>query len=168
MHSLRYLAGFALLCGLSLAQAELRPLAENELQGVTGQDGLSLNASLNFAGNPSQTRCPGGCGMRIAIQPGQSAGFIVLDNIRGTFSFDGLTLDIVKIDSGYGGEGAAFNAPAMRLGLTEAHFSIAQFTLAGPNRARGDQPGLVQTDLLTYQTNGAVRLHGNLYLFASP
>src|SRR3990167_9357209 len=74
-----------------------------ELQGISGQAGLSISASLNFAANPAQTRCPGGCGTRVAIQPANSSGFIVLDNIQGAFSFEGLSFDIVTIDSGYDG-----------------------------------------------------------------
>ncbi|WP_238474288.1 DUF6160 family protein [Pseudomonas cavernicola] len=158
----------ALVAWASLASAELRPLGEEELQGVSGQAGLSMSASLNFAANPGQTRCPGGCGTRLAIKPAKSASFIVLDNIRGTFSFEGLSFDIVTIDSGYGGDGAAFNAPAMRLGLTDANFANARFTLAGSNSAASGGAGFKQTDLLTYQTNGDVRLHGNLYIFAAP
>jgi len=160
--------GLALLLSALPAAAELRPLAEEELQGVSGQAGLSISADLNFAVNPAQTRCPGGCGMRVAIKPANSAGFLVLDNIQGTFSFQGLSFDIVTIDSGYDGDGAAFNAPAMRLGLADASFSNARFTLAGSNSATSSGAGFQQTDLLTYQTNGAVRLQGNIYIFAAP
>lgn len=157
-----------LLVGAALAQAELRPLDEGELQDVTGQDGISLSANLTFAPNPVLTRCAGGCGARVAIKPGHSDGFIVVDNILGTFSFEGLKLDIVTIDSGFAGEGAQFNGQALRLELTEARFENARFTLGSSNQARGDQAGFRQTDLLTYSTNGEVRLHGNLYFFAAP
>lgn len=160
--------GLALLLSALPAAAELRPLAEEELQGVSGQAGLSISANLNFAANPAQTRCAGGCGMRVAFKPGNSAGFIVLDNIRGAFGFEGLSFDIVTLDSGYGGDGAAFSAPAMRLGLADAHFDNARFTLAGANSATSSGAGFQQTDLLTYQTNGDVRLRGNLYIFAAP
>ena len=160
--------GLALLFAAGAALAELQPLAENELQEISGQAGLSISASLNFAANPAQTRCPGGCGTRVAIQPANSSGFIVLDNIQGTFSFEGLSFDIVTIDSGYDGDGAAFNASAMRLGLTDASFNNARVTLAGSNSATSGGVGFQQTDLLTYQTNGDVRLRGNLYIFAAP
>lgn len=160
--------GLALLFSAGQAAAELRPLAEDELQEISGQAGLSISADLNFAVNPAQTRCPGGCGMRVAIKPANSAGFLVLDNIQGTFSFQGLSFDIVTIDSGYDGDGAAFNAPAMRLGLADASFSNARFTLAGSNSAASGGAGFQQTDLLTYRVNGDVRMNGNLYLFAAP
>lgn len=160
--------GLALLFAAGAALAELQPLAENELQEISGQAGLSISASLNFAANPAQTRCPGGCGTRVAIQPANSSGFIVLDNLQGTFSFEGLSVDIVTIDSGYAGDGAAFNASAMRLGLANASFSNARVTLAGSNSATSGGVGFQQTDLLTYQINGDVRINGNLYLFATP
>lgn len=160
--------GLALLFAAGAALAELQPLAENELQEISGQAGLSISASLNFAANPAQTRCPGGCGTRVAIQPANSSGFIVLDNLQGTFSFEGLSVDIVTIDSGYAGDGAAFNASAMRLGLANASFSNARVTLAGSNSAASGGAGFQQTDLLTYRVNGDVRLSGNLYLFAAP
>src|SRR3990167_4585559 len=137
--------GLALLFMAWPVLAELRPLAEDELQGISGQAGLSISASLNFAANPAQTRCPGGCGTRVAIQPANSSGFIVLDNIQG-----------------------AFNASAMRLGLTDASFNNARVTLAGSNSATSGGAGFQQTDLLTYQANGDVRLQGNLYIFAAP
>lgn len=162
------LSGLTLLLCAWQAVGELRPLDEAELQAVSGQAGLSISANLNFAANPEQTRCAGGCGTRVAIKPGNSAGFIVLDNIRGAFGFEGLTFDIVTLDSGYGGDGAAFNAPAMRLGLADARFDNARFTLAGSNSATSSGVGFQQTDLLTYQTNGDVRLRGNLYIFAAP
>ncbi|WP_375741472.1 hypothetical protein [Pseudomonas boanensis] len=140
---------------------------EGELQGITGRDGLSLSLDINFAATPEQTRCLSGCGTRIAFQPANGAGFIVIDNIRGTFSFDGVQLDVVKIDSGFDGDGAAFNATALRLALTPARFSNAQFTLASSNQVHGDQPGHRQTGVFTYHTDGEVRLHGNLYLFGT-
>ena len=150
-----------------LALADLRPLEETELEAVNGQDGISISASIRFNPNPALTRCPGGCGARVAIRPGQSAGVIAIDNIKGTFSFDGVTLDVVTIDSGFNGEGALFNQDALKLGLRESQFSDVQFTLSGANQVSGSQTGLQQTDLLTYHTNGKVQLRGDLYIFPS-
>jgi len=150
-----------------LVLADLRPLEETELEAVNGQDGLNISASIRFNPNPALTRCPGGCGARVAIRPGQSAGVIAIDNIKGTFSFDGVTLDMVTIDSGFNGEGALFNQDALKLGLRESQFSDVQFTLSGANQVSGSQTGLQQTDLLTYHTNGKVQLRGDLYIFPS-
>lgn len=101
---LRLFAGLFCLAA-PLAMADLRPLEETELAAVNGQDGLTISASIRFNPNVSQTRCAGGCGARVTIRPGQSAGVIAIDNIKGGFSFDGVTLDIVTINSGFNGEG---------------------------------------------------------------
>lgn len=170
MRSVLILAG--LLAGLAanMAGAELRPMPEDELQQVSGQAGISLSANLNFARRPSDSRCPGGCGARLAIQPAKGAGFLVLDNISGAFVFDGASLDIVGIDAGAGfaAESAAPGSRALRLGLANGTFNDFQWTLAGSNQAVAGGAGFKQTDLLTYQTNGQTRLQGNLYLFATP
>jgi len=170
MRSVLILTG--LLAGLAadMAVAELRPMPEDELQQVSGQAGISLSANLNFARRPSDSRCPGGCGARLAIKPAKGAGFLVLDNISGAFVFDGATLDIVGIDAGAGfaAESAAPGSRALRLGLANGTFNDFQWTLAGSNQAVAGGAGFKQTDLLTYQTNGQTRLQGNLYLFATP
>ena len=158
----------ALLFAAWPAAAELQPLLEEELQQVSGQAGLSVSAELNFAANLALTRCPGGCGARLAIRPGNSEGFVVLDNIRGMFSFEGLTLDMVRLDSGFDGDGAAFNSGAMRIGLSDVRFDDFQFTLGGSNSATSDAAGFRQTDLLTYRSHGQTRLQGNLYLIGLP
>lgn len=158
-----YLLG--LLC--PLAMADLRPLAETELEAINGQDGLSISASISFNANPAITRCPGGCGARMTIRPGQSEGVIAIDNIKGTFSFDGVTLDIVTIDSGFDGEGAQFNQDAFKLGLRETRLTDVQFTLSGANQVSSG-PGLRQTDLLTFRSDGQIQLRGDLYVFPAP
>lgn len=163
------LRSFACLLSIlsPLALADLQPLEEAEMAAVNGQDGISISASIRFNPNLQLTRCPGGCGARVAIRPGQSAGVIAIDNIKGTFSFDGVTLDVVTIDSGFNGEGALFNQDALKLGLRESHFSDVQFTLSGANQVSVSQPGLQQTDLLTFHTDGQVQLRGDLYIFPS-
>ncbi|HLV16284.1 MAG TPA: DUF6160 family protein [Pseudomonas sp.] len=163
---LRLFAGLFCLAA-PLAMADLRPLEETELAAVNGQDGLTISASIRFNPNVSQTRCAGGCGARVTIRPGQSAGVIAIDNIKGGFSFDGVTLDIVTINSGFNGEGAQFNRDALKLSLREAYFDNAQYTLSGANQVSATQPGFQQTDLLTYHTNGRVDLRGDLYIFPS-
>lgn len=165
------LRSFACLLGMllaPLAMADLRPLAETELESINGQDGLTISASITYNANPSLTRCPGGCGARFTIRPGQSEGVIAIDNVKGTFSFDGVTLDIVTIDSGFNGEGAQFNQDALKLGLRESHLSDVQFTLSGANQVSGKEPGFQQTDLLTFHTNGKIQLRGDLYVFPTP
>lgn len=159
----------ALLFVAGPVAAELQPLQEDEMQQVSGQAGLSIAANLNFAANPAQTRCPGGCGTRVAIRPGNSAGVIVLDNIRGMFSFDGVTIDMEKLNSGFDGDGAAFNSSVMRVGLANVRFGDFRFTLGGSNRESGNPDwGFQQTNLLSFRANGEARMQGNLYLIGLP
>ena len=148
-----------------LVMADLQPLEETELAAVNGQDGLSISASIRFSPNPALTRCPGGCGTRVAFRPGQNGGVIVIDNLKGGFSFDGVTLDVVTIKDGFNGEGAQFNSDALKIGLRETHLHDVQFTLSGANRANATGPGYEQADLLTYRSNGQVQLRGDLYIF---
>ncbi|KAF1072007.1 MAG: hypothetical protein GAK45_00348 [Pseudomonas citronellolis] len=157
-------AGLALIA--TLAQAEMRDLDDHEMADVSGQDGVSLSVNLSLAGNAADTRCSGGCGARLAIQPMSSTGYLVIDNVKGTFAFDGMTLDVVTINSGYNGEGAQFNGQALKLGLTNASVSNLQLTVGGANQAKVGS-GLQQTNLLTYQASGAVKLTGNVYVFGT-
>lgn len=169
MKKLHYFS--ALCAGVVLAsasaQAQLLDLGDGELSEVNGQAGISMSSSLSLSPNTKDTRCLGGCGARLAIQPNKSTGWIVMDNFRGVFSFEGLTLDIVTINSGYDGDGAAFNNKALRLSLVDAHTDNLQYTLAGANQPKPGA-GLQQTDLLTYKANGGGQLTGNLYIFGSP
>ena len=147
--------------------AEMRNLDDSEMSDVSGQDGVSLSINFNLAPVAGDTRCTGGCGARLAIQPLNSTGFIVLDNIKGTFSFDGMSLDMVTINSGFNGDGAQFNRQAMKIGLTNASATNLQFTLGGANQGKVAASGLQQTNLLTYQATGAIKLTGNVYVFGT-
>lgn len=163
----RFLSALLLLAAAG-AQAELRNLDDSEMSDVSGQDGVSLSVNFNVAPVAGSTRCPNGCGARLAIQPLNSTGFIVLDNIKGTFSFDGMSLDMVTINSGFNGDGALFNRQAMKIGLTNASATNLQFTLGGANQGKVAASGLQQTNLLTYQATGAIKLTGNVYVFGTP
>ena len=165
---MRILMAFVCLLLPLWSVADLQPLDESELQAVNAQAGLTLDVSVNFNRNPNQTRCTGGCGMRIGIRPGSSQGQVVLDNILGRFSFDGITLDIFRLNSGFAGEGAQFNRSVMKVGLQNARFENARFTVAGSNLVTPGAAGFDQHTLLDYQINGNVRMQGNLYIFASP
>ncbi|WP_152226058.1 DUF6160 family protein [Pseudomonas sp. SCB32] len=165
--SRRFLSAVLLLAAAG-AHAELRNLDDGEMSDVSGQDGVSLSVNFNVAPVAGDTRCTDGCGARLAIQPLNSTGFIVLDNIKGTFSFDGMSLDMVTINSGFNGDGALFNREAMKIGLTNASATNLQFTLGGANQGKVAASGLQQNNLLTYQATGAIKLTGNVYIFSNP
>ncbi len=78
---------------------------------VRGGIYLSGDISINEMGGPVQNnyfgRCDEAdkkCGARFAYRLKQDGGWMVLDEIRGgMFAFEGLTLRVRSIDSGFGG-----------------------------------------------------------------
>ncbi len=109
----KIIALFSVVSSVS-AFAELAPMAETEMESVTGQGGVYLSGELAFNkeggplwgatigqldefGNTKQVRnCgtatePKECGIRLAAQLDQG-GWYVLDDLSGGFAFEGLTL----------------------------------------------------------------------------
>lgn len=169
--------------------AALEPLAEAEMQQVLGQGGVYLSGdiTINTTGGPLNTNGAAGgdiweknctpsstdsrCGARIAVNAGDgaSSGWLVLDNIRGRFSFEGLTLKTRTIDSsdsGFGGDGATFNNAVLEIGLPNTvSYGNVSYTLANSSQARPTDVGFNQTNILNVKINGDVSLRGNLLLF---
>jgi hypothetical protein len=171
----------------------LEPLAEEELQQVLGQGGVYLSGDITInetggplnntadASNPAiwQQNCTttstnSRCGARIAVNAGDGAnsGWLVLDNIRGRFSFEGLTLRTRAINSGFdndgsgSSDGASFNGDVFEIGLPNTiKFSNVSYTVATSNEARPTDAGFNQTDILNVRIDGDVSLRGNLLLF---
>lgn len=176
----------------------LEPLAEEELQQVLGRGGVYLSGdiTINEAGGPLndsmdasnpaiwQANCTTvstneRCGARIAVNTGDGAnsGWLVLDNIRGRFSFEGMTLKTRTINSGFdnGGsptdldyvsDGASFNGDVLEIGLPNTiKYSNVSFTLANSSKARPTDIGFSQTDILSVKIDGDVTLRGNLLIF---
>lgn len=171
----------------------LEPLGEEELQQVLGQGGVYLSGDITInetggplndtsdATNPAiwQADCSVGstnqrCGARLAVNAGggASSGWLVLDNIRGRFSFEGLTLKTRTIDSGFdddgngNSDGAVFDGDVLEIGLPNTlNYSDVSFTLANSNSARPTDVGFQQTDILNVNIDGDISLRGNLLLF---
>ena len=163
----------------------LEPLSHGEMENITGQGGVYLTGDLtiNELGGPLnvdgpsdngynwQASCAQGtsdkrCGARIAVNTGTDGGWLVLDNIKGRFSFEGLTLRTREINSGFDGDGAAFNGDVFEIGLpNELDYEDASFTIANSNRARPTDSGFRQTDIMTIDINGTAKLQGNLLIF---
>lgn len=182
----------------------LEPLAEEELQQVLGQGGVYLSGdiTINAAGGPLniesdasnpaiwQMDCTASadarCGARIAVKTNNSvdSGWLVLDNIRGRFSFEGMTLKTRTINSGfdngfdpsdashdpndikYVSDGATFKRDVLEVGLPNTvKYSDVTFTLASSSEARPSDTGFQQTDLFNIRIDGNVILKGNLLLF---
>ncbi|MBX9914161.1 MAG: hypothetical protein K2Y25_09690 [Pseudomonadaceae bacterium] len=183
----------------STAHAELQPLADASLSAVSGQGGVYLTGefSLNKDGGPlwskpvsvnaatwtaGQRSCattgatsPESCGLRLAIRAEQAGGWYVLDNLKGIFSFEGLTLRTRVVNSGFAGDGTGFNQDVLEFGLpNEVKFKDASFTYAVANKGewRNNAVGAVDRDASFQQTNlfsakidGSIRMQGNVLVF---
>jgi hypothetical protein len=193
-----YLA--ALLVLSSLAQAELQALDDADLSQLSGQGGVYLSGefSINKSGgvlwntpaandpatwkaNERSCATPGSaspesCGLRVAIRVEKDGGWYVLDNLKGIFSFEGLTLNTRLISSGFGGDGAAFNQDVLVLGLpNEMRFKNGSFAFGVANQggwqnkagtlANGGNPGYQQTNLFSAKIDGTVRMQGSVLIF---
>jgi hypothetical protein len=173
----------------------LEPLSENDMQSVLGQGGVYLSGDITInetggplndttdASNPAiwQKGCSTSasstekrCGARLAVNAGDdgTSGWLVLDNIRGRFSFEGLTLRTRTITDGFGGDGAGVDGngfgDVLELGLPNTvKYSDVTFTLANSNRARPEESatGFRQTNIFDVRINGDVTMQGNLLIF---
>ncbi len=163
----------------------LEPLGENEMGQVLGQGGVYLSGDITINaeggplnasgdGNPAiwQATCDTSssdnkrCGARLAVNTVENGGWLVLDNIRGRFSFEGLTLKTRMIDSGFDGDGATFDNSVLEIGLPNTiSYGDVSFTLANSSQARPTDAGFNQTDIFSVNINGDVSLHGNLLIF---
>lgn len=174
----RYISLFFTLLMPALGSAEMASIADEELSEVTGQSGVYLTGeiSINESGGTLDDAYFGDCldatkkcGARLSFQTQQNGGWFVLDDIRGTIAFEGLTLQVINISSGFGGDGALFNRDVIELGLPDTlRMKDFQFTLATSNTARPTDAGFEQVDLMTVEMSGEVTLEGNLLVFPTP
>lgn len=176
---------------LSLVSASntfsMEPLAEEDLKEILGQSGVYLSGdiTINEIGGPLNdstdvsnpavwqescvvTSTNKRCGARIAVNTGDgtNSGWLVLDNIRGRFSFEGMTLKTRSINNGFGGDGVLFDNDVLEIGLPNTvSYSNVSYTLATSSEARPTDAGFNQTDILNVKIDGDVSLRGNLLLF---
>ncbi|WP_394238430.1 hypothetical protein [Pseudomonas anguilliseptica] len=182
------------------ALAEMQALDDDTLSSMNGQGGVYLSGefSINKDGgvlwskpasnNPStwtasQRSCatagastPENCGMRVAIRSEADGGWYVLDNLKGVFSFEGLTLRTRTINSGFNGDGAAFNQDVLEFGLpNEVKFKDGSFAFGVANQggwqnkslsvANGGNPSYQQTNIFSAKIDGTIRMQGNVLIF---
>lgn len=182
------------------ALAEMQALDDDTLSSLSGQGGVYLSGefSINKDGgvlwskpasnNPStwtagQRSCatagastPENCGMRVAIRSEADGGWYVLDNLKGVFSFEGLTLRTRTINSGFNGDGAAFNQDVLEFGLpNEMKFKDGSFAFGVANQggwqnkslsvANGGNPSYQQTNIFSAKIDGTIRMQGNVLIF---
>lgn len=173
-----------LLSFLSVSAIAMEPMSADDMGMVTGQGGVYLSGDLtiNENGGPLNVDGPSAwqascdtasadavCGARIAVNTGDNAGssgWFVLDNIRGRFSFEGLTLKTRTIDSGFEGDGAAFNSDVLEVGLPNSlEYESVSLTVANSSSARPTDANFQQTDIFTLNINGQANLQGNLLVY---
>ncbi|WP_339515112.1 hypothetical protein [Pseudomonas sp. RL_15y_Pfl2_60] len=186
----------------STVYAEMQALDDATLSQFNGQGGVYLSGELSInkeggvlwdtpaSNNPgtwsaNQRSCAAvnatsasDCGLRVAVRAEESGGWYVLDNIKGIFSFEGLTLRTRKINSGFGGDGASFNQDVLEFGLpNEIVFKNANFTFGVANQggwrnkalsaAQGGDPSYQQTNIFSITIDGSTRVQGNILVFPS-
>lgn len=174
----RYCHGVLIILSILIAtpvSAELDRLNDEDLSEVAGQGGIYLSGdiSINEMGGPIENtyfgRCDDPdkkCGARLAYRLKEDGGWMVLDEIRGNFAFEGLTLRVRSIDSGFGGDGEQFNRDVLEIGLPDiVRFNDVRFKIAGSNMPRPTDPGFRQTDILAVEMQGDVIMEGNLLVF---
>lgn len=196
-------AWMMLWCALlwpAFSHAELQPMADDALSETSGQGGVYLSGDFSINKNggvlwstPSsntastwtanQRSCatlgsssPEDCGMRIAIRAEAAGGWYVIDNLKGVFSFDGLTLRTRFIDSGFNGDGTTFSQDTLEFGLpNEVKFQDTRLTFAvannggwrnkGGTAANGGDATYQQTNIFSAKIDGSIRMQGNVLVF---
>jgi len=168
-----------LLLNASLASAELQEVNDADLANVSGQAGIYLSGdiSINENGGPLWTCQADGskCGGRVTMKPREDGGWFVLDDIRGSFSFQGLTLQSRTINSGFGGDGEKFNGAVLEIGLPDTvKMRDVKFAFGTANYASADYAPAVpgdpsemfrQTNFFDFQLQGDMTMQGNLLVF---
>lgn len=157
------------------AAAEMARMEDEALSEVSGRGGIYLSGdiSINELGGPVENSYFGACddaakkcGARFAYRLKETGGWMVLDEIRGNFAFEGLTLRVRTVDSGFGGDGEIFNRDVLELGLPNTvRFNDVQFKIAASSTARPTDPGFQQTDIFAVEMRGEVVMEGNLLVF---
>lgn len=157
------------------ALAELDRLSDDDLAGVAGQGGIYLSGdiSINEDGGPINNSYFGQCdeadkkcGARFAYRLKEDGGWMVLDEIRGNFAFEGLTLRVRSVDSGFEGDGQQFDGDVLEIGLPNiVRFNDVRFKIATSNEARPTAPNFRQTDLFSVEMQGDVVMEGNMLVF---
>ncbi len=86
-----------------MVSAEMASIDDAELSQVTGQSGVYLTGEVSFneEGGPLEDSYFGSCsdankvcGARLAFKTENDGGWFVVDDIRGSIAFEGLTLQV--------------------------------------------------------------------------
>jgi hypothetical protein len=181
---------------ISQSALSLEPISEEGLALVTGQNGVSLSGELSFnenggplaSGDASNLNPLDGnsvvwgtctekdsaaaerCGARLAIKPNETDGWLVLDELKGSISFEGLTLrsrDIDQATDNFGGDEVdAHGRTVLEIGLpNEVKFDNFSYSYVTSTQARPTDVGHQQQIRHGIDFNGSVQMQGNLLVF---
>lgn len=178
----------------ALALAEMQALDDSTLSEMSGQGGVYLSGefSINKDGgvlwgtpatnNPAQwtanqrscalagATSPESCGMRVAVRSGANAGWYVLDNLKGIFSFEGLTLDTRTLTSASGEREVLALWLPNEIRFKDGNFSFGVASQGGwknkaLSAANGGDPSYQQTNIFSAKIDGSIRMQGSVLVF---
>lgn len=178
----------------ALALAEMQALDDSTLSEMSGQGGVYLSGefSINKDGgvlwgtpatnNPAQwtanqrscalagATSPESCGMRVAVRSGANAGWYVLDNLKGIFSFEGLTLDTRTLTSASGEREVLALGLPNEIRFKDGNFSFGVASQGGwknkaLSAANGGDPSYQQTNIFSAKIDGSIRMQGSVLVF---
>ncbi len=178
----------------ALALAEMQALDDSILSEMSGQGGVYLSGefSINKDGgvlwgtpatnNPAQwtanqrscalagATSPESCGMRVAVRSGANAGWYVLDNLKGIFSFEGLTLDTRTLTSASGDREVLALGLPNEIRFKDGNFSFGVASQGGwknkaLSAANGGDPSYQQTNIFSAKIDGSIRMQGSVLVF---
>jgi len=172
----------------------LELISDDDLEKVTGQDGVSISGELSFneGGGPlsdnidpdetgPMTSTWGSCsdaqasrcGMRLAVKLNKdsgSQGWYALDEMRGKISFEGLTIksrEITNADN-FGGDqpDAGKGITVLEIGLpNEIKYENFSYNVVTSSTARPTDAGFTQQVRYGIDFNGSVSMQGNMLIF---
>ncbi len=184
-----------LLITLTLPLQALELITDDELEKVTGQDGVSLSGELSFnenGGPLTDTIDPDGggaltstwgdctdigaqrCGTRLAVKLNNDAGsegWMALDELKGKISFDGLTIKSREISSAdsFGGDETDAGIDGMtvlEIGLpNKIKYENFSYNVTTSSSARPTDAGFTQQVRYGIDFNGSVNMQGNMLIF---
>ncbi|MDF2074400.1 hypothetical protein P2Q70_07435 [Pseudomonas mendocina] len=177
----------------ALALAEMQALDDSTLSEMSGQGGVYLSGefSINKDGgvlwgtpttnNPAQWTAnqrsctlagaaPESCGMRVAVRSGANSGWYVLDNLKGIFSFEGLTLDTRTLTSASGEREVLALGLPNEIRFKDGNFSFGVASQGGwknkaLSAANGGDPSYQQTNIFSAKIDGSIRMQGSVLVF---
>ena len=108
--------------------------------------------------------------MRVAVRSGANAGWYVLDNLKGIFSFEGLTLDTRTLTSASGEREVLALGLPNEIRFKDGNFSFGVASQGGwenkaLSAANGGDPSYQQTNIFSAKIDGSIRMQGSVLVF---